>query len=135
MSKIPLPASSARRWATAAAAVAVVGAGAVGVHLAEANATAPTARAATVQDGTQVQSLPVNGDLSGAPGAAAQSGPMGQDGAPMGPPPDLQAGTQTGTQTGARSGPQGAASGSRGFQQAQPPGRGTGGGQAMTQGS
>jgi hypothetical protein len=135
MSKIPFPQTPARRWATAAAAAAVVGAGAVGVHLAEANATPVAANTTTVQDGSAIQLLPANGDLSGASGSVPQSGPMGQDGARMGPPPDRQSGTQTDTQTGVRSGRQGAASGSGGFQQAQPPGRGTGAGQAMTQGS
>ncbi|HBX80011.1 MAG TPA: hypothetical protein DEH05_02625 [Propionibacteriaceae bacterium] len=117
MSTIPLPASSARRWATAAAAVAVVGAGAVGVHLADAGAATVAATTSTVPDGTRIQQLPANGDVSGA--AAGQ-----ENGAP---PPDAQAGT--------RPGARGAQTGSGGFQQAQAPGRGTGGGQAMTQGS
>ena len=118
MSTIPLPASSARRWATAAAAVAVVGAGAVGVHLAEASATPAAATTSTVPDGTRIQQLPANGDASGA-AAGQESGAL---------PPDAH---HAGTQPGVR----GAQTGSGGFQQAQAPGRGSGGGQAMTQGS
>ena len=117
MSTIPLPASSARRWATAAAAVAVVGAGAVGVHLAEASATPAAATTSTVPDGTRIQQLPANGDASGAVTGQGNGAP----------PPNAHAGTQPGAR--------GAQTGSGGFQQAQAPGRGTGGGQAMTQGS
>ena len=117
MSKIAFPTTPARRWATAAAAAAVVGAGAVGIHLADAGAATIAATTSTVPDGTRIQQLPANGDAGGA--AAGQV-----NGAP---PPNAQAGTQPGAR--------GAQTGSGGFQQAQAPGRGSGGGQAMTQGS
>ena len=118
MSKIAFPTTLARRWAAAAAAAAVVGAGAVGLHLADAGAATVAATTSTVPDGTRIQQLPANGDASGA-AAGQESGAL---------PPDAH---HAGTQPGVR----GAQTGSGGFQQAQAPGRGSGGGPAMTQGS